>query len=148
MIEEFSGANRFLSNFWPVPNGVIFERVSFPTVEHAYQAAKSLRRDDWLHVAALAKPGDAKRWGRLCEVRKDWDVVKITVMTDLVRQKFQQEPLRGMLLRTGAEELREGNTWNDVFWGVCSGRGENRLGKILMQVRRELRGSIKQGDAS
>ena len=32
----------------------------------------------------------------------------------------------------------EGNTWNDTFWGVCNGQGQNWLGKILMLVRSEL----------
>ena len=36
---------------------------------------------------------------------------------------------------TNNEELIEGNTWNDTYWGVCNGRGQNHLGKILMKVR-------------
>ena len=45
---------------------------------------------------------------------------------------------------TGDAELIEGNTWHDNYWGVCScskcnGRGKNRLGKLLMKVREELR---------
>jgi len=56
-----------------------------------------------------------------------------------VREKFKQEDLKQMLLDTGDQELVEGNTWNDTFWGVCRGEGQNNLGKILMKVRMELR---------
>ena len=39
----------------------------------------------------------------------------------------------------GEEYLEEGNTWHDTYWGVCNGKGKNKLGKILMQVREELK---------
>ena len=61
-------------------------------------------------------------------------------MLNLVRAKFKQNPgLAEKLLNTGERELVEGNQWGDTFWGVCSGKGENVLGKILMQVRLEIR---------
>jgi len=60
-------------------------------------------------------------------------------MLDLVRKKFENPLLRAMLLATEDAVLVEGNTWNDTFWGVCRGRGENWLGRILMQVREECR---------
>lgn len=40
---------------------------------------------------------------------------------------------------TAEELLVEGNNWNDTFWGVCRGRGENNLGRILMKVRSEVK---------
>jgi predicted NAD-dependent protein-ADP-ribosyltransferase YbiA (DUF1768 family) len=43
------------------------------------------------------------------------------------------------LLETGDAELIEGNDWGDTFWGVCGGKGNNFLGKLLMEVRKELR---------
>jgi len=60
-------------------------------------------------------------------------------MTDLVRQKFSNPQLAKQLLDTKDFELIEGNTWGDTFWGVCSGKGQNNLGKILMQIRNELK---------
>ena len=41
------------------------------------------------------------------------------------------------LINTGDAILIEGNTWGDTYWGVCDGVGENRLGKLLMEVREE-----------
>jgi predicted NAD-dependent protein-ADP-ribosyltransferase YbiA (DUF1768 family) len=65
--------------------------------------------------------------------------VKVKLMFVLVTEKFKQNPeLKQKLLETGNQELIEGNTWNDTFWGVCNGQGQNWLGKILMLVRSEL----------
>jgi predicted NAD-dependent protein-ADP-ribosyltransferase YbiA (DUF1768 family) len=50
-----------------------------------------------------------------------------------------------MLIDTGDQELIEGNWWGDVIWGVCNGKGENHLGKILMEVRKELKGERRSG---
>jgi predicted NAD-dependent protein-ADP-ribosyltransferase YbiA (DUF1768 family) len=49
--------------------------------------------------------------------------------------------LGDMLLSTGDELLIEGNTWGDTYWGVDlkTGIGENKLGKILMKVREEIK---------
>ena len=51
----------------------------------------------------------------------------------------QNPELGNKLLETGNQELVEGNTWGDIFWGVCNGKGQNWLGKILMMVRDEIR---------
>src|SRR3990167_5099554 len=130
MIDSFTGEYRFLSIFWPAH--VVYQGWIFPTVEHAYQAAKSNDPAVWARMANVVKPGEAKRYGREIIIRKDWDAVKIHIMTDLVRQKFSHPGLRHLLLKTGDQELIEGNHWNDRFWGVCRGGGRNELGKILM----------------
>jgi hypothetical protein len=137
MIDQFDGGYAFLSNFWPGP--VVLDRVTYPTVEHAFQAAKTRNRHERESIAALPTPGAAKRAGRKVTLREDWERVKVGIMEELVRQKFADPELAGRLLATGDEELVEGNTWNDRFWGVCRGQGLNELGKILMRVRAELR---------
>jgi len=42
------------------------------------------------------------------------------------------------LVDTGARDLIEGNTWGDTFWGISGGKGENNLGKLLINQREEL----------
>jgi ribA/ribD-fused uncharacterized protein len=137
MIESFEGEYAFLSNFWPSPIDV--DRTTYPTVEHAYQAAKADNRPERERIAALPTPGAAKRAGRKVTLRPDWEEIKLDLMEDLVRRKFADPVLAERLLATGDEELVEGNTWNDRFWGVCRGEGRNELGRILMRVREELR---------
>ena len=143
MIERFDGEYAFLSNFWPSP--IVLDRITYPTVEHAFQAAKADNRLERERIAALPTPGAAKRAGRKVALRPDWDRIKVEVMEDLVRRKFADPELAERLLATGAAELVEGNTWNDRFWGVCRGQGRNELGKILMRVRAELRGKSPTG---
>ena len=83
-------------------------------------------------------PGQVKRVGGKLELRFDWEEVKLTIMEELVRIKFQIPTLTGLLIQTGNAELVEGNYWNDTYWGVCKDVGENHLGKILMKVRNKL----------
>jgi len=132
-IDSFQGPHRFLSNFWPAV--VMLDGVEYPTVEHAYVAAKTLDPSARAQVAAIETPGAVKRFGRSLKLREDWDDVKLGIMSDLLRQKFTHPELRAMLTATGTQELIEGNTWGDTFWGVCRGKGENHLGRILMAVR-------------
>lgn len=61
-------------------------------------------------------------------------------MYEICMAKFtQNEDLKEKLLATGNDILEEGNTWGDKVWGTVNGVGENKLGKILMKVREELR---------
>ena len=136
VIDSFRGEYRFLSNFYPCP--IVFEGDLYPSLEHAFQAAKSLDPNERKVVRLCAKPGDAKRAGRKVKKREDWDDVRVGVMRELLHQKFNDPQLRQRLLNTEGAELIEGNDWGDVFWGVCRGRGLNWLGKLLMEVRSTL----------
>lgn len=136
-ITHFRGEYRWLSNFWPVT--VTLEGMDFPSVEAAYQAAKTLDLEVRAQIAALSRPGEAKRMGRKLNIRDGWDGMKLQVMEDLLRQKFADPELRQKLLATGDAHVEERNTWDDRFWGVCDGEGENHLGRLLMLIRDELR---------
>ena len=137
MITEFSGPYRFLSNFWMVP--IKIGVLTFASVEHAYQAAKSLDPEDWYAIQRCESAAHAKRAGQKVKLRPDWDDVKIDAMRQLCIAKFtQHSELTHLLVETGDQELIEGNTWGDTFWGVCNGVGENHLGKILMHIRSQL----------
>lgn len=83
----------------------------------------------------------AKRLGKAVQLPDDWDERKFEVMRELIRKKFENPLLRAMLLATEDAVLVEGNTWNDRVWGVCHGMGQNMLGRILMDVRDEIRAS-------
>ena len=135
MINSFSGDHRFLSNFYPVE--VVLDGVTYPSVEHAYQAAKTLDLEKRKEFLALS-PGGAKRLGQRLEIRQDWSDVKLSVMTRLNEQKYMQPDLRKKLCDTYPQEIVEGNTWGDTFSGVCNGKGSNHLGKILMAIRMQI----------
>lgn len=140
-INQFIGEYRWLSNFWLTP--IILDDVTYPSVENAYQAAKTMDVDARTPFS-VCTPKEAKSLGRLVLMRSDWPNVKLTIMEELVRQKFNTDPLRAALIATGNAELIEGNHWNDTFWGVCRGVGYNHLGRILMRVRQDISGE-KEG---
>jgi ribA/ribD-fused uncharacterized protein len=128
-IDRFDGEYHFLSNFFPLGSLAV-------TSEHWFQAMKTTDFREQLLVLGQPTPGKAKRVGRKVSLRPDWDDIKVDVMSHCVVQKFMQHPeLAALLEATGDAELIEGNIWNDTFWGVCRGKGENNLGKILMEVR-------------
>lgn len=132
-ISHFRGPFAFLSNFYHTR--VMVDGMQYPTVEHGYQAAKTLNLRERAMVAAARSPSAAKNMGAMITLRKDWEGVKLDVMRSLLRAKFKQIGVRAMLLATGDEELIESNTWGDTYWGVCRGTGDNNLGKLLMEVR-------------
>jgi len=135
-ITQFRGQYFFLSNFFPV--FVKYEGVKYPSVEHAYQAAKTLDQDWRERVCVAATAASAKGLGRKAPIRQDWDRIRLDIMFDLVWQKFQAPHLRDQLLATAPVNLVERNHWGDTFWGVCKQKGENHLGKILMAVRDDI----------
>ena len=127
----------FLSNMYPCV--VEYNKNKYRSVEHAFQAAKSLDTKEQYLVWKTPSPYDAKKVGRKLTLRADWEDVKISIMEDLIHQKFMNPDLRNKLLATGDAELVEGNNWNDYFWGKVNGKGLNWLGKILMKERDSIR---------
>lgn len=94
---------------------------------------------------------DAKYCGRRLPLRKDWEQVKISVMKTIVKDKFirnmaYKADIQKLLLDTGDAYLEEGNSHGDRFWGTVKGEGQNWLGKILMEVREEIRNALQNGD--
>lgn len=132
-IREFQGEYRWLSNFWPAP--IMYNKILYPSAEHAYQASKTDNVMDKQHICTLTA-GQAKRYARTLRLIDNWENIKVNVMREIVLLKFiMNKDLRDKLLATGDATLIEGNTWGDTFWGVCKGRGNNMLGNILMDVR-------------
>lgn len=136
-IDSFFGEYRFLSNFHISP--ISHDGIRFSSVEHAYQAAKTLDFGKRWEMSQVDSPGEAKRLGKELPLRPDWETAKFLIMRELLVQKFVRYPaLRKKLLATGDAELVENNQWGDRIWGVCRGVGENNLGKLLMAIRKEL----------
>jgi ribA/ribD-fused uncharacterized protein len=135
-IKQFTGEHRFLSNFFPSP--ISDGRFTWPTVEHRFQALKTLDQVDQAAIRVADTPGKAKRMGRKVTIREDWEQIKLDVMGESLEMKFGQNPdLAALLIATGGATLEEGNTWGDTFWGIDlrTGKGENWLGTLLMVER-------------
>lgn len=146
VIPKFDGDHFFLSNFYEAPTvfALADDLVEMRTGEHAFQAAKchamidiSKKLEYVREMANAPTPSKAKYLGRSVKMDLDkWESVKVECMREVVYQKFLQHPkLRSQLMATNDAMLVEGNTWGDTYWGRSEGKGYNKLGVILMEVR-------------
>lgn len=140
-ISSFRGEYSFLSNFFKTTVLIVDGRL-WPSVEHAYQAAKTTDLVDQEEIRKALTQGKAKRLGQDVLLRSDWEQNKLEVMYLLLKLKFADPILRRWLLNTGDAILEEGNIWGDTYWGICHGQGSNWLGVLLMLVRGEIRGDF------
>ena len=133
----FFGVYRPLSNFHLC--SIDYNGIDFPSAENAFQAAKCYTKAQQLKFRDIT-PREAKQLGRRGTLRSDWEDIKDMVMANITAYKFKTHPeLAELLLSTGDKRLEETNTWGDTYWGVCNGKGLNRLGEILMTCRDVLR---------
>ena len=130
VIDKFEGEYRFLSKFYE--RQVTIDGLTFENTEAAFHSYKQpSRREEFVGLTAK----EAKRLGRSVTLRDDWEEIKDSVMFNVCMAKFSQhEDIKQALLKTGNADLIEGNAWNDTYWGVCNGKGRNKLGQILMLI--------------
>ena len=146
-IRGFRGAYAFLSNFHPC--AALYEGIKYPCAETAFQAAKCADIQERRQFELLL-PREAKKFGRRIKLRADWESVKVEAMREILRAKFTNNPeLRDKLQGSRQTELIEENNWHDNFWGDCvcerckSVNGQNMLGKLLMEIRGEIKSTMK-----
>jgi ribA/ribD-fused uncharacterized protein len=142
----FQGDYRFLSNFDPTP--IHYMGFEFQTAEHLYNALKTSNLQEALYIMAAPTPGQSKKRGRNVTLRDNWDSIeRFAAMRSTVGAKFLgNRDLAKKLLDTGDCELVEANEWHDQVWGdcfcgeaQCEEDGQNHLGKLLMELRDDLR---------
>lgn len=130
----------YLSNFWPAP--ISLKGVVWPTSEHYFQAQKFAGSAPEEAIRQVVSPMIAARMGRsrARPLRPDWDTVKEDIMLDALRAKFTQHPDLGERLRATGEASLVEYSRRDAYWADGGdGHGLNRLGRLLMRVRDELR---------
>lgn len=141
MIKEFKNQYFFLSNFYECP--IYYNKLVFCNAESAFQAQKIIDEKEQYKFINL-NASQARKLGKTIVLREDWEEVKDNIMYEIVKRKFTvNKELQQKLIDTKDEELVEGNWWHDTYWGVDSktGIGKNKLGKILMKVREEVKSS-------
>ncbi len=142
MINRFTDGNRFLSNFYPCV--IRFRGRKYPSAEHLFQALKTTDLGERGEIRRAKTSGVARRLGQNVTLRLSWELMKEDVMLLVVFLKFKQnKKIRQALVATGKQELIEGNDWHDNHWGSCfctscGFAGGNRLGRILVTVRKIL----------
>jgi|SRR5271157_3107507 len=135
-INSFTGEHEFLSNSYDcVQESTMYYldeedevksiKDTFRTVEHVFQASKTLKREEQIQIRDAASAKQAKRLGRRVELRNDWESKKVNIMDRLVRDKFfQHYPLKLKLLNLENKELVDSS--------------DEDLGRILMNIRDEI----------
>ena len=131
-VEEY----RWLSNYFLCR--VAWEGRVYGSAEAAYQSGKYAAADR--DVFTRLDPDSARKFPRTKPYDSEaWETRKERTMREVVWAKFSQNPeLAEQLLATGDRYLEETNWWGDITWGVYRGKGQNLLGKILMDVRARL----------
>lgn len=112
----FKDEYRFLSNFWP--SRIDFDGIVYPSVENAFQAAKSLDYDIRKEFVGITA-SESKKKGKTVDLRPDWDAVKIGIMEQLLRIKFNHDTFKKALAKTGDAYLEEPTIGMTLF-GACA----------------------------
>lgn len=121
----------------------------WPTVEHYFQAQKFMDKSYQKKIRMASTPMLAAQMGRdrKQKIRKDWESAKVGIMRTALVAKFSQHPnLEQLLLSTSDSKLVE-HTTNDSYWGDGgNGKGKNMLGKLLMQIRDNIKDGKPEED--
>ena len=141
-IVSFREKYDFLSNIHPCE--IEIDGLAYPSVEHAYQAAKCFRSDEAELIRNAKTARIAYSFGRRVQLRSNWRAKRESVMYALLLAKFGNAHLKELLLNTEESEIIAENLYHDRYWGVCqcvlcNGSGDNVLGELLMRVRREIK---------
>ena len=115
---------------------------TFGTVEHYYQSSKTTDKEWFKKIAWAETAGKAKKLGKVCPMRDNWEQLKDSFMMQGLKYKFSQNKnLKDKLMDTGVALLVEGNRWGDSYWGfdLNHGYGQNRLGQMLMVIRSQIK---------
>jgi len=119
-----------------------YRNFTWPTSEHAYQAAKFEDSNIVRKIKSAPSPWEAFEISREYQkhIRPSWtDKERLCAMESILRAKITSNPfVERFLLSTKDYQLFEDSPL-DSFWGIGSdGKGQNNLGKIWMKLRDEV----------
>jgi predicted NAD-dependent protein-ADP-ribosyltransferase YbiA (DUF1768 family) len=127
----------YLSN--DVPTEVVVKGIEYRSVTHAYWSVSTSDPAMAERIRLAPRATDATQLGIEATRKTGWSGVRLAVMTDLVRAKFDQHPeLAERLLATGEARIRSPFSSSGSYW-QAGAQGRNWLGRILELVRSELR---------
>lgn len=143
VIKEFVERQKYcinwFSNMRKMDEPLVYQGVEYHTSENFYQAMKTKDLVTREFIADM-NPFQAKIYAKKIDLREDWSDIKLDVMRYILKFKFAPNTSWGKKLREYKDEIVEFNNWRDFFWGrdFVTGKGENYLGKILMEIRDEV----------
>ncbi len=105
-----------------------------------FQAAKFTDEEIIQKIKTCESPFRCAAIGqtRRFKIRDDWESIKVSVMEQAIRARFEQHPELAKVLRLTKRKLYD-HSAADNFWGIgVDGHGANMTGEILMKIRCEL----------
>ena len=152
--DEGKGDWRMFSNMYPAKMQI--DSITFTSVEHYFQWSKAKLFGDGATAEKIMKTPSAKAVKALGKKAKDfkeeeWNSKKDEIMRTALKAKLMQHPdIKAKLMETGTRPIGEANA-RDKYWGIGTGvdtakakdstkwPGKNVLGKMLMELRTELK---------
>lgn len=139
--KEIKFRGGILSNFHLCD--IVIDGITYKSVEHYYQSQKTLDEKEAEIIRTVATPAQSKKLGKQCNIREDWDDIKIDIMRKALLAKFtQNDDCRLLLLSTMGNDLIEDAPWDSIWGNGPNGNGKNLLGKLLVEVREEIIGGM------
>lgn len=135
-IPYYETSNFVFSNF--SPHSLKMYGIVYPTVEHAFHAAKFEDEKIKDEIKNAISPLEAFKLGKRYKSlrKKDWDEIKVKTLYEILSEKVKQhEEVKAVLLATDNEEIIEDNPHDDYWGNGKDGKGQNQAGKILMKIR-------------
>lgn len=136
-IKGFCGEYSFLSNMYPCK--IVYKGISYKCSESAYQSTKCKREEDKKTLSLMNGYGAKKAIKNMQKLEDYIPEEKIKNMKEILLLKFSVPTFRKKLLQSGNKYIEETNYWGDTFWGISENKGDNNLGIILMEIRKNLK---------
>jgi len=136
IVKIFADDFSFLSNSYP--SSFIVDGITFLSVEQYYHFMKTTDKKQQQEMLNTDNPDTLFKLGRKCILKKDWTDLRLKIMKKGITSKFvQNKQIQTKLITTKGYLLENGNITGDLFWGVniLTGKGDNNLGIILMNIR-------------
>ena len=134
----FKGTLHNLSN-WAICD-LTYRGRKFSSVEQAYfyQLLNEHREHQLAEaIMGLSNAHEIKLIGETVDISKEWLKKRASVITDIMREKFQIKKFKDELIATYPHPLH--HNVSSMFWGTgAKGDGQNMTGKVLMEIRGEL----------
>lgn len=144
--DAFGGLSNMAGGYPLLVNGIVI-----PSSEALYQACRFPHRPEWqAEIISQSNPMTAKMVAkkdgrRAHQSRPDWAAIELDVMAWALRVKlaWHYRRLAELLLTTDDRPIVEKSRTDDK-WGaieICPGclEGDNRLGRLLMDLRTQVR---------
>lgn len=142
IVAGFMGDYRWLSNFERCD--IHYKGLNYKSVESAWQAQRA-EDSKVKYIFTRLESREAKHLGSSLISSDEWEKHKYEYLKEILNYKFHLHQFKWKLIDTGEMKLINTNHWGDTVLGIdaSTGKGENLLGKFIMEIRENLKNEVK-----